>query len=1811
MDAPTRVPEDAAVPEIVGDSAAALPAGEDAAAVTLIDKAVQDAADEGLEDLDLDVKEDIVDFADEELDSDTIRRLRWWYASRKPLSVDIVGDFGGHELFVIHGESLIRDCISRGKVDVKDGFQLAHLIYEAEKFLDRLRRLNCNFHVLFFDSLAHLSVPSDAEAQSGAKVLLARKILITHLKRCLVDSEHAIVSLASPDDQSFDQYLEDNAVQFFFVHDGDEGAEFDDAHTVDLRRFMYQLASRGYDVGFITGTKFTSSKVFVPVMGGSPEKLPHIQQAKPREQARTTATTNIESVAADGLTARDIVLLYSIKEYTAQHGSADSSLALALILHSIAIRGASLAQRRCAVFEPADEKVTDFLSKISAIATEVIDSDALQSVVWDLYDLIDGRIFLAIVSRLATQKTVPSGVADEARRLFEAAVGSDGPTWDSLGLTSAPAPEAVHIEVKKEVPTVLPFSNPIIDEFLSGHKVAEVSEKSGLSAANHQVFEDLTHWHNQKPVARKLAPPLGFWAHKRKQKFMSDIMAYAASLTDSVGKNINPEVVIVNSSGAKPSKKAEPKKAEPKKVEAPAKENKKAEPKGAKKGAPKGKREGSGKDAALNAAKTLADQAAQKKEQSVTKGWETSLKELEQQQDLVRRYLNAFKFFQSLSKDAQATVGPDVCLYLCNVLAQQWSKGDKNSRGGLGIVGVIWNLMLSLTSAANYSPEVVAGLKALSSQLALPAPPLKGGVTAPRRLAFSLAPKIQSIPQKPIPFQLEYGGPYLSRSFDSQPDARVPFAPDAWQRRVLDAIDEDKSAFVVAPTSAGKTFISFYAMKQILQRDDDGVIVYVAPTKALVNQIAAEIVARFTKSYSTAGHCMWALKTRDYTINDPNQAQILVTVPHILQIMLLSGGNAARPSSWSRRVRRIIFDEVHCIGQAEDGVVWEQLLLMAPCPIIALSATVGNPGAFSEWLAGTQRVRGHKLEMITHNVRYSELRKFAYHHKKQQFVGLEKAVKIPVPGLDEGDAPIDSFQYVHPLAALTDRTRTNLDDITLEPRDCLILWELMVKHQTPDFQADTLLNPEKCLPQIVTKADYVSWESKLKQSFCAWMLDAKSPYPKVLADVRRAGVDGPKSHVVTQNRDLLPLLCDLHSQDSMPALVFNYDRHQCEKRIGEVYLQLASAERAYKKDSAAWQKKLRRFAEWKKEQESKRAKAKYKIPVGGQDGERVSKLDAAREAGSLEFSEWATFDPAAPMEQYSFADIKKVLPSEFEDMTKPLHEENIRPWLISALRRGLGVHHAGMNRRYRSVLEILFRRGYVRVVVATGTLALGVNMPCKTVVFDGRSIFLTALNYRQASGRAGRRGFDLLGNIVFFNQTKIQMYDIMSGRLPDLMGQFSLSTTLILRLLILLKDTNNGDYATQATKALLSQNRLFLGGPEAQDAIRHHLRFSLDYLRRHHLVSATGAPLNFAGLVSHLYFVENAAFALHALFAGGYFHEVCADIDKRPQEVTRELMLVLSYLFGRVPVQTTDRDYFEATVKRSASVVFLPPLPSKAYAVLKAHNANTLSIFTNYVQSYADHNLVDKPETELPFTKVRVGPASGQEADSGLYAALPPTSIRSPFVALSGRDDAFASISDLCDTVRSDVFLEEAAVPYVPLWPDDDPRPLNAYLYDFFKHGSLKVLVRDNRIKAGDVWYMLRDFQLVLMTIVTSLRNFVGADKTDENEDAGDEWSPEMARGMGRDAPGQAVTESKNAQQAQNQNQSNVLPIREVRRKQKVSESWEDDMSDGDGSESEEWDADDAPAASSQEGRVGLAKVLQAFEALSGEFDTTFRKVWA
>jgi superfamily II RNA helicase len=93
--------------------------------------------------------------------------------------------------------------------------------------------------------------------------------------------------------------------------------------------------------------------------------------------------------------------------------------------------------------------------------------------------------------------------------------------------------------------------------------------------------------------------------------------------------------------------------------------------------------------------------------------------------------------------------------------------------------------------------------------------------------------------------------------------------------------------------------------------------------------------------------------------------------------------------------------------------------------------------------------------------------------------------------------------------------------------------------------------------------------------------------------------------------------------------------------------------------------------------------------------------------------------------------------------------------LIDLLPRGLGFHHAGLLPALKVLVETLFTRGHLRAVFATDTLALGVNMPARSVVvgslskFDGQEMrLLTPNEYSQLTGRAGRRGMDIHGSAI-------------------------------------------------------------------------------------------------------------------------------------------------------------------------------------------------------------------------------------------------------------------------------------------------------------------------------------------------------------------------------------------------------------------------------------------------------------------------------
>ncbi|GJQ12604.1 hypothetical protein GpartN1_g4395.t1 [Galdieria partita] len=132
--------------------------------------------------------------------------------------------------------------------------------------------------------------------------------------------------------------------------------------------------------------------------------------------------------------------------------------------------------------------------------------------------------------------------------------------------------------------------------------------------------------------------------------------------------------------------------------------------------------------------------------------------------------------------------------------------------------------------------------------------------------------------------------------------------------------------------------------------------------------------------------------------------------------------------------------------------------------------------------------------------------------------------------------------------------------------------------------------------------------------------------------------------------------------------------------------------------------------------------------------------------------------------------------------------------LKEMLKRGIAVHHAGILPIMKECVEILFQRGLVRILFATETFAMGVNMPARTVVFsslrkhDGRSFrFVEPGEYIQMAGRAGRRGLDAVGNVLIYLSDDVPdaatLKYIITGPPIRLSSRFRLTYNMILNLL--------------------------------------------------------------------------------------------------------------------------------------------------------------------------------------------------------------------------------------------------------------------------------------------------------------------------------------------------------------------------------------------------------------------------------------------
>jgi superfamily II RNA helicase len=150
--------------------------------------------------------------------------------------------------------------------------------------------------------------------------------------------------------------------------------------------------------------------------------------------------------------------------------------------------------------------------------------------------------------------------------------------------------------------------------------------------------------------------------------------------------------------------------------------------------------------------------------------------------------------------------------------------------------------------------------------------------------------------------------------------------------------------------------------------------------------------------------------------------------------------------------------------------------------------------------------------------------------------------------------------------------------------------------------------------------------------------------------------------------------------------------------------------------------------------------------------------------------------------------------------------------MVKLLRKGVGIHHAGLMPILREMTEMLFARGFIKILFCTETMSVGINLPVKTTIFTDVNKFngevlrtLYSHEYTQAAGRAGRLGLDKIGHVIhlnnlFRNVDSVSYKAMMNGKPQTLTSKFKISYNLLLNLL----DIGDNNLVNFAKKSMIT-----------------------------------------------------------------------------------------------------------------------------------------------------------------------------------------------------------------------------------------------------------------------------------------------------------------------------------------------------------------------------------------------------------------------
>ena len=588
------------------------------------------------------------------------------------------------------------------------------------------------------------------------------------------------------------------------------------------------------------------------------------------------------------------------------------------------------------------------------------------------------------------------------------------------------------------------------------------------------------------------------------------------------------------------------------------------------------------------------------------------------------------------------------------------------------------------------------------------------------------------------------------------------FKLEDWQCDILSAIDERRSAVVCAPTSSGKTLLSTYTCKKA-----KGTVLFVLPSEVLVWQIAATYYEFFRGNVTIA--------TDLITFQEiSGGAQVYIGTPRAVERCVIKARGAAGQEMKKgerefmildggyNQFDYLVLDEVHTLNGPE-GDALQRIIRCCNCPFLALSATIGNAKQLQSWL---NKIRNEHVSAKLIDAPAEEVLLTEYFAR---FINLQRWVVVESEGKD-GKQKVKLVK-LHPVAAMTpERLQSEPDLIaalSMTPTDMIDLWKRM-KSIFPGTVLDDNDDPDNFFKSHTNESHRITlnqtkvYETRLKSRLAALC----QSHPELYEKLRLAQLPPPLKAKKDVSDMLYGVIKQLKDNDLLPAVAFQLDTYGAFSMFKTLLSRLESEQLAEFPD---YRKDLMKLA---------REKAAMRKVAAGQ-ASRVNAVEAEEDAKSGFTDDTLTQeDTTKPHDKYVLSPAGKRLGyNEVEDiisdMKKAGENVDINHALIRGLRRGIAIYtnEVGFS-CYRRQVQMLAQKGRLAVVFSDEALAYGVNMPFRSCIFCGdMGESLTALIAQQMQGRAGRRGMDVQGNVIYLGMDWPYIENLMLGQISKVTGK--------------------------------------------------------------------------------------------------------------------------------------------------------------------------------------------------------------------------------------------------------------------------------------------------------------------------------------------------------------------------------------------------------------------------------------------------------